>query len=590
MLQKANWKDLFTGKLSEHGFGQADITTIYAIEMELRSFFEFGGVIPNCLRLQNIERDAKRVDYYWISESYEAVCPQCGTLSSRDVTGDYYNRYIQDIPYAGIAVYHIVRSKRFRCLNEDCPCGKFIERFYEFVDESASKTRRFKDYCVERSLGCGCNHAQHEIRAEGGIVSNDSIGRYLKARASGVIKENMTRDDVKVISIDDVNLRKGDKSTGCTVFIDEESHKILIIVRGTTKEAAKRVMEMFPSAEFLSRDRASSYASAGAELGKTQVADRFHLIQNAQQAVKDALMANVPASILIRDGDGWVQMVQPDRPGGGIYHTIPNEIVEERIRLAGLSPAKALKYRETVKLIELADKGLRTADIAEAMGVPYKRIQSLRRTAANTIRDVEDKIRDRIEKSSGNEESSEKGLELPGARAEKTVGGPRVQPARQSIVEPYRETVIALWKAGGNHRSIYPELQAQGYAGSANAIYQYILKLGKESPDVVAREKKPVVAGCRAGDDFDLALAQDRPEISLESVARDSVYKAVLKEASRTRPAAEADEKTKKGSSKPWGSRPASSPFSDEIMDLIYGPENTDEQEPTSKCSKKNCN
>ncbi len=42
----------------------------------------------------------------------------------------------------------------------------------------------------------------------------------------------------------------------------KKHHRVLLIIRGTTKEAAKKAIEMFPSAEFFSRDRASAYASA----------------------------------------------------------------------------------------------------------------------------------------------------------------------------------------------------------------------------------------------------------------------------------------------------------------------------------------
>lgn len=56
---------MFTDRLGDSGFSQADIATIYTIEMELREYFDFDGIMPDCLRLQNIERDGKRIDYYW---------------------------------------------------------------------------------------------------------------------------------------------------------------------------------------------------------------------------------------------------------------------------------------------------------------------------------------------------------------------------------------------------------------------------------------------------------------------------------------------------------------------------------------------
>ena len=58
-----------------------------------------------------------------------------------------------------------------------------------------------------------------------------------------------------MLAVDDINLRKGDKASGCTVFVDQETHRILIIVKGTTKDVTKKVMESFPSAPYLSRER-----------------------------------------------------------------------------------------------------------------------------------------------------------------------------------------------------------------------------------------------------------------------------------------------------------------------------------------------
>ena len=586
-----NWKDMFVAKFDSNGFEQESIELAYRLEMELRGFFDFDGVIPLCLSLQNIERTESKIDYYWESISMEAVCPQCANVSDHFV-GDFYDKLVQDIPQSEKAVFHSLHLKRYYCHNENCTTGKFIERLYEFTDEQARKTIRFKKYCVERSLGCGCSEAEREIRSEGGIVSNDSIGRYLKEKSSEVIEATLIANNVKVLAIDDINLRKGDKSSACTVFVDQETGKILIIIRGTTKEAVKKVIELFPSSEFLSRDRATSYASAGIDLGKIQVADRFHLIKNAQTAVKDVLMANIPANIFIRNGDGWVQIGKESELGGNTYPHVPEQTIEERIKLAGLDQKKAQKYRETIKLIELSGKGLRTADIAKEIGIPYNNVQALRRTAVSTITDVEDRINKRIKKHGKSEEIT---FQSPGENAIKTVGGARVHSSKESIVEPYRETVIKMWQDGGSHRTIYPILQSEGYTGSQNAIYQYILKLGKEFPDEMRRECKQKTSSNDSVDNFDLSQAENRPELSIESVARNSVYKAILKEASSQRKEekkAASDEFTRdesppkntttsKGGSRPQSSK--TSPLKDEVIDLIYGKEISEENKKKQK-------
>ena len=335
--------------------------------MQTRTFFDFDGIVPEFLGLQNIERDSEKIQYYWESHSNEAICPFCDTISNKECK-DYFEKPLQDIPQDRLPVYHIVRSKKYICVNSDCPYTRFVERLDGFAEEKARKTIRFKKYCVERSLESGCKPAQDALRREGAVVSNDSIARYLKKESAMKIESNIKRNDVKVLSIDDINLRKGDKSSGCTVLMDEETHRVLIIIRGITKEAAKKAIEMFPDAEFFSRDRASSYSSAATECGKTQVADRFHLIDNAQDAVKEALMTSIPATIFIREGDGWVQATQcADTRSDKSYFYVPEEKVEERIQFARLTEAKAKRYRNTLKILELADKGLKSADIANTL-------------------------------------------------------------------------------------------------------------------------------------------------------------------------------------------------------------------------------
>lgn len=569
MSDTLSWKTIFTERMAAAGFTPEDSQAAYTIEMEARTFFDFHGIVPESLALQNIEQDEKTYRYHWESRSLNAVCPFCNSESFE--SNDYYTKPLQDIPFHDKAVFHVIRFKKYHCGNEKCSCDEFVERFTDFSGEDARKTNRFKKHCIERALGCACNHAEYELRKEGAVISNDTIARYLKAEAAKEIEENITSDNVLVMSVDDVNLRKGDKSSGCTVFLDGETHKVLIILSGTTKEITKQALEKFPSSDFFSRDRASAYSSAGSECEKTQVADRFHLIKNAHEAVKEALMATIPATIFIREGDGWVQAAPDAVSGKRSYFYVPDELLEERIRLAKLTPAKEKRYRNTVKMLELADKGLKTADIAKEMDILYKDVQALRRSAATTLQYVQDKIKKNVESQNRKYENrNEKKCDNP----PKTAGGAKARPAKESIVEPFKETVIALVKSGGNHRSIYPEIKKQGYSGSQNAIYQYILKLRKESPD----ELKPEIVGMPHG-------------LTLESCRMGTVYSGVLKEAKAKRNSKEENRDGKEPVSHQAkaNKRPAEavgSPFSDEIVDLIYGPD-TGTQAGEAKLKKK---
>jgi len=551
MLTKKNWKDLYYKKHSENGYNQEEIEELYIYDMELQAFFDFGDIMPGCMKLQNKIRDegkSREIKFYWKSHS--------------------------DIPRDNLTVYHEVIFQKYFCENPDCKYERFVERFPEFSEEDARKTLRFKKYCIQRALGSDCMHAEKELQAEGAVVSHDMIMEYLKEEGARQVEENLKKDDVRVLAIDDINLRKGDKASGCTIFIDAETHKALIIIRGTTKKVTKKVMEKFQSAEFLSRDRASSYSSAGDECGRTQVADRFHLIKNAHEAINETLMAEIPARIFVRYGDGWVQETQGEGTGQNTGFHVPEQTVEDKIKLAGLSEYKAKIYRNTLKMLEMSDKGLRSADIAHELGLSLEDVRKLRRSAASTLENVKNRIAKRLEHTNSNMEMSEK---VPGSRAFKTVAGPGVKPSHESIVEPYRQTVVEMWKAGGNHRTIHPVITAQGYTGSANAIYQYLLKLAKEEPENIMCKTEKKRSPKPWEEEFDPVLAESLPDLSLEMMPRDKVYRNILKEASKTRPESDCGEHAK-AKPNPKTYENSGSQYSKETWKLIHGAELKEEE------------
>jgi transposase len=578
-----NMQELIGKSFERNGYSEEDTQRLFLLIMEATKYFQFEGIIPSCMKLENIERDEEAIRYHWRSQSEQAECPDCHEVS-KHLRKDYQSKTIQDIASDGLAVYHEIRSNRLYCNNPECKTKIFVERFYELRDEKARKTHRFVQRCRDLAVASGNLPAERGLRAEGSVVCDDTISKYVKAEAAKVIASNLSQDNVKILSVDDFNTRKGDSSSGCTVFIDQETHKVLIIVKGTTKEAAQSVIEKFPSAEFLSRDRATSLASAGAACGKTQVADRFHLVQNAQKAIKDALMAEMPANIFIRDGDGWVESTAAQGSGTKRVFSVPQEDVEKRIQLAGLTEIKAEKYRNTLKMLEMSDKGLRTADIAKELGIPHNKVQELRRSAASTIEDVQNKINRRIEKYPENS----KGQGRPPADGNRKTLGTNPSPACESIVEPYRKTVVKMWNDGYSHRDIHPAIVAEGFSGSKNAVYQYLCKLEYEAPCALTRKMKQNTPGTPWADSFNKQEAECLPDLSLEKVSRKSVYGSILNECSSNRQSntdGEDDGKCEKDTEKAKlkSKKPAMakySPLSQDILDLMYG---KDVEQPESE-------
>ena len=111
--------------------------------------------------------------------------------------------------------------------------------------------------------------------------------------------------------------------------------------------------------------------------------------------------------------------------------------------------------------------------------------------------------------------------------------------------------MISEVKKGENHRTIHPILQAQGFNGSRNAIYQYILKLRKETPEEIRKD-----------------TLENPPDLKLENISRDTVYKQVLKKASESRPE---KAEVKQENTSQTKSPERKSPLSDKAKELIYG-------------------
>jgi hypothetical protein len=357
-------------------------------------------------------------------------------------------------------------------------------------------------------------------------VSRDTIIREVKKKGAIAVEQNLKRDDVKVLSVDDINLRKGNSSTACSVFINGETHRALVIVQGSSSEVAEKVMEKYPSAVMVSRDRGTAYASAAEKLGKTQVADGFHLVQNIHKAIKDALFLEMPHDLFVREGDGWVSMVdsayeefipdtsQQDNSKSLVVikpATLTVDDIDRRIHLAGLKDRQANKYRKTMKVLELTEIGLRTAEIAKRLSIKTLDVCNYRKNAPETIENVEQKIDEYYKMhEQGQWEYHQKTI-CKNAR-----------PSSESIVEPYKETVLRMFREGKNHRNIHPVIVQEGFKGSINAVYQYLIKYAHENGIPYGHNSRVI-----SSEDRNVLVARP-PRISIERTSRERVYERLL--------------------------------------------------------------
>jgi hypothetical protein len=528
-------------------------------------------------KLVNIVSNENGYTFTWESKSTSSPCTRCGTVSHAE-RHTYQNRAVIDEPILGQPVMHSIRMKRYMCLpcKEEGGPESFAEDISSICRKPYIKTTKNLD---EKIVNDGIYRSATGLARDYTGSINISLGTVLNRvkEAGGMVTEkNLTEtESVKTLSVDDNNARKGAPSTATTVVVDTERHIILVVAKGADSEAAKRVFDRFPNAEKLSRDRASAYSKAGDECGLDQAADIFHLVCNAHEAVKEALSTGLAHNIYIKGGDGWVELPTagplPDPPGGvgsAPIATLTEDGIALRVQLAALTERQEKKYRKVIELMRLLDQGFGSKEICSRLGISNTDRIKLLVDAADVINGVEEKIDSRFANSG-------KGKTL------KTVTGKQAKPSSESIVEPYKETVMKMVGEGGNHRSIHPVIQGMGYPGSANAIYQYILKKKNEdSPDM----------GGTAPETAEMCGDIPRPpKVTMQRVTKTAVYKFVLHEAAEKRGAAMGggssaahaeDVNTKPSADRGGIQGKASAFYSDSVAKIIFG---TEKESPVKK-------
>lgn len=349
-------------------------------------------------------------------------CPDCGHES--DDVHSWYARKPRDLPVQGRRVRLWIIARRWRCLNQDCHRETFVESFSGLVERHAQRTDRMtvlmRHLIVSLSSTVGAQLAQ--------VMGMEVSGRtLLRVVDHGEVHAPTPR----VIGIDDFALRKG--RTYGTILCDLERRKPIDILVGRNKEEVLEWLKNHPGIEIAARDRASSYADAlttGAP-SAIQVADRFHLVRNLSDALKEVV-----------DRQSWALPEPASLP----VSACEPEPVSDPAPVSADPPARPPSRVESKRAAAAERLERRYVEVwrLHADGMTARKIQKVTGLARYTIRKY---LR------SG---------EVP-KRAER-----RRDP---SIVDPFVDYLQQRWDSGEhNVRALFAEIVRQGYAGSESNL------------------------------------------------------------------------------------------------------------------------
>ena len=317
------------------------------------------------LKIQKIDYSDAIIRIYASIKSRRSKCPHCGRYSKR--VHDYYFRTISDLPVFQNRTVILLKTRKFRCGNQQCPRKVFSEQTPDILRYSR-RTRRtariLETFAIELTgrLGSILSEQMHIT------VSSSTITRI----AHGHQLMDITQP--RVLGVDDWAYRKG-VSYG-TILIDMETSRPIELLPSRDGQALKDWLLKYDDVKIVTRDRASSYAAAIIEAcpNAVQIADRFHLLMNLSDAL-DAYFKSISRRIrsLITDKTNEFLELPEEEP-----LNIKEEATEAQ-------PVLTAQESIAAKVDQRMDTFLKVKEL-QAKGTPIKRIVTDLKMSRNTVR------------------------------------------------------------------------------------------------------------------------------------------------------------------------------------------------------------
>jgi transposase len=358
-----------------------------------------------------------------------APCPLCATPARR-IHSDY-ERTLADLPWAMYRVRLQLCVRKWFCRNRACARRIFTERLPTVAAPWARRTLRQAQRLVALGLALGGKAGVRLGHQWAVAVSCHTLLRGLRRQPAPSLPTP------RVLGVDDFALRK--RHTYGTILVDLERRQSVELLPDRTAETVAQWLREHPGVEVIARDRSSTYAE-GARQGApnaTQVADRFHLLQNLAEALEPVFTTHDHA---LQAVNAAMRQQPVPLPDGTVAVPVPPPPTPpaEQARAAQRAGRRQTRYDEAWTLHR---QGWSTAAIAAQVGCSRRTI--------------------------------ERYLQMP--------TWPVPQHRRhygRSILDPYKAYLLERWNAGCHTAiQLFQELQARGYPGSYRRVTAYVSRV-----------------------------------------------------------------------------------------------------------------
>ena len=244
--------------------------------------FRVSSLVPSEFVVEHLDLGPDRASVVVRSGAAAAPCPACGAVSRR--VQSRYLRRAADLPLGGRCVELLIVVRRFRC--DAVLCGRqiFAERFTPNVLKPfARRTGRLEQVVHHVGLALGGRPGASLAERLRLPVSRDTLLPVVRRRAAP------RADPLNVIGIDDFAWRRNHRYG--TLVCDLERHRPVTLLPDREQATAATWLRERPTIGIVARDRGGGYGEAIARAlpHATQVADRWHLMENASRAFLDAV-------------------------------------------------------------------------------------------------------------------------------------------------------------------------------------------------------------------------------------------------------------------------------------------------------------